>query len=213
MKRHHLAMAVSVLALAAAPSTALAGGGSLGGLVQQTQTATNSNETNQTANSTATSEQTNVNAPVSILSEGSNNGDVNQSNEGETSSSAQNNNGTEQGNWQNQEGSASGNDSNGHDCGCSKGGSQVEQRQTGENSNTTNQTAESSATNQQENVNAPYTDGGKGSKGSDCGCEGQRHKDGGGDVNQSNKGDTSSSAQNNNGTEQSNHQNQEGSAS
>jgi hypothetical protein len=106
MKRHHMAMAVSVLALAAAPSSALAGGGSLGGLVQQTQTATNSNETNQTANSTATSEQTNVNAPVSILSEDSNNGDVNQSNKGETSSSAQNNNSTEQGNSQNQKGSA-----------------------------------------------------------------------------------------------------------
>ncbi len=68
MKRHCMAMAVSVLALAAAPSTALAGGGGLlGGLVQQTQTATNSNETNQTANSTATSEQTNVNAPISIM--------------------------------------------------------------------------------------------------------------------------------------------------
>jgi hypothetical protein len=120
MKRHHLAMAVSVLALAAAPSTALAGGGSLGGLVKQTQTATNSNETNQTANSTATSEQTNVNAPVSILSEGSNNGDVNQSNEGDTSSSAQNNNGTEQSNQQSQEGSAGGGKG---DCGCSKAGS------------------------------------------------------------------------------------------
>jgi hypothetical protein len=191
-------MAVSVLALAATPSTALAGGGSLGGLVEQTQTATNSNETNQTANSTATSEQTNVNAPISILSEGSNNGDVNQSNKGETSSSAQNNNGTEQSNWQNQEGSASGKDSHGHDCGCSKGGSKVEQSQTGENSNTTNQTAESSATNKQTNINVPISILSKDSNN--------------GNVNQSNKGDTSSSAQNNNGTEQGNWQNQEGSA-
>ena len=111
MKRHFMATAVSALALAAAPSTALAGSpggdGPLGGLVKQTQSATNSNSTSQTAESKATNEQTNVNVPVSILSVGANNGDVHQSNNGHTSSSATNNNGTEQGNSQTQKGSAS----------------------------------------------------------------------------------------------------------
>jgi len=58
--------------------------------------------------SSATNKQTNVNVPIAILSKGSNNGDVNQSNKGDTSSSAQNNNGTEQSNHQNQKGSAGG---------------------------------------------------------------------------------------------------------
>ena len=95
MKRHCMAVAASICALALAPSTALAdgqGGGLLGGLVSQTQAASNTNQTTQEANSTASNKQVNVNAPVSILSQGSNNGVVNQSNNGYTSSRANNQN-------------------------------------------------------------------------------------------------------------------------
>src|SRR5579863_7647525 len=103
MKRHCIAMAASLCALVVAPGTALAGqggGGPLGGLVKQVQSATNQNSTEQSAASEASSQQTNVNAPVAILSPGSNDGNVDQSNTGTTSSHAGNGNSTEQGNTQ-----------------------------------------------------------------------------------------------------------------
>src|SRR5581483_3695764 len=115
MKRHCIAMAASVCALVLAPSAALAGtnndrGGTglLGGLVKQTQSAGNQNSTEQSASSEASSQQTNVNAPVAILSSGSNDGNVDQSNTGTTSSQAGNGNRTQQGNTQTQNGSAKG---------------------------------------------------------------------------------------------------------
>ncbi|MGA8364951.1 MAG: hypothetical protein WB709_10570 [Solirubrobacteraceae bacterium] len=98
-------MAASVCALALAPGTALAGeggGGPLGGLLKQVQSATNQNTTEQSASSEASSQQTNINAPVAIDSPGSNNGDVNQSNDANTQASSENNNDTEQGNTQTQ---------------------------------------------------------------------------------------------------------------
>src|SRR5579871_4308755 len=105
MKRHCMAMAASVCALALAPSAALAGGndnggGLLGGLVKQTQSASNQNTTEQSAQSEASSRQTNVNIPIAILSPGSNDGNVDQSNTGTTSSKAGNGNSTAQGNTQ-----------------------------------------------------------------------------------------------------------------
>ena len=132
MKRHCIAVAASLCAFALVPGTALADtgdGGLIGGLVKQAQTVVNQNETTQTADSSATSEQTNINAPVSILSSGSNDGDVQQSNNANTSASSQNSNSTNQG---------------------SQGGQ-------GSNSNKTDQTAESSATNEQTNINAPVS--------------------------------------------------------
>ena len=109
MNRHCIAMAASVCALALAPSAALAGngtGGPAGGLIKQTQTATNQNATEQSASSEANSKQTNINAPVSILSSGSNNGDVHQSNNANTSASSDNNNNTHQSNNQSQNANA-----------------------------------------------------------------------------------------------------------
>jgi hypothetical protein len=108
MKRHCIAVAASACALALTPSAALAGNnsGPLGGLIQQTQTATNQNITSQSATSEASSKQTNINAPISILSVGSNDGGVSQSNKGSASSKAGNVNGTEQDNHQSQDGSA-----------------------------------------------------------------------------------------------------------
>jgi hypothetical protein len=101
--------AASVCALAPAPSAALAGNGAsgpVGSLIKQTQTATNQNTTEQSASSEASSKQTNINAPVSVMSPGSNNGDVNQSNNANTNASSENNNNTHQRNTQSQEGSA-----------------------------------------------------------------------------------------------------------
>jgi hypothetical protein len=237
MMRHWITMAASVCALALAPSTALAGNGSgglVGSLVQQAQTATNENTTEQSATSEASSKQTNVNAPVAIDSPGSNNGDVNQSNEANTKASSENNNNTEQSNEQSQKGSATGKDqggkgswSKGNSCGCKgdhekgkeqgkhsqgSGSQSVEQNQSGSNSNSTDQSAKSSASNEQTNVNEPYSKGSSGNgddHGSSCGCDGK----GGGDVNQSNDAHTNASSKNNNGTAQRNEQSQEGSVS
>ncbi len=158
MKRHCIAVVASACALAVAPSVALAGNGpsgTLGALVKQTQTATNQNTTEQSASSEASSQQTNINAPISILSSGSNDGAVNQSNEGKTTSAAGNANNTEQENGQEQNGSAGG--SGGSDHGQDGGGGTVEQSQKAENSNKTNQQATSSASNEQTNINAPVS--------------------------------------------------------
>ena len=111
MKRHLMALLASTVVLGVAPSGALAleeveCGAAKHVAVSQTQCATNENETNQTASSEATSEQKNVNVPISVLSADSNNGNVDQSNRGHTTSSAQNNNGTGQSNRQYQKGSA-----------------------------------------------------------------------------------------------------------
>jgi hypothetical protein len=92
-----------------------------------------------------------------------------------------------------------------------KGGSKVHQDQTASNENSTYQTAQSEASNQQENVNAPFSllSFGSNSTGFDpCGCEGK-----GGGVKQTNNANTSSEAENNNGTGQTNNQTQKGSAS
>jgi len=149
MKRHWIAMATSACALALTPSVALAGGqhGSLGNLLEQSQTATNENTTEQSASSEASSRQTNVNMPISILSQGSNDGAVNQSNDAHTSSSAGNENNTEQGNSQSQRGTVQGGGGgagdNGSTCGCGEGskrdqgdgGQQVSQSQSASNDN------------------------------------------------------------------------------
>src|SRR3970282_2590569 len=62
----------------------------------QTQQATNENSTTRDAESTAETHQVNVYAPVAVLSPGSNNGDVEQSNEAETTAVAVNDNDSEQ---------------------------------------------------------------------------------------------------------------------
>ncbi|HEX4467769.1 MAG TPA: hypothetical protein VH025_11330, partial [Solirubrobacteraceae bacterium] len=174
----------------------------------------------QNANSKAKNEQTNVNAPISVLSVGSNNGKVDQSNHGKTSSRAGNSNETAQGNWQSQDGSAKGSDAprsrGSSDCppkgeqgrpegeqGSPKGdqgrgSSKVKQSQDANNDNSTEQNAESSASNDQSNYNLPVSILSVGSNG--------------GKVKQSNDGHTSSKAGNSNWTGQGNDQSQEGSA-
>jgi len=134
----------------------------------------NSNQTSQDAKSEAKTEQTNVNAPISILSYGSNNGDVHQGNAAYTSSNAKNENGTDQ--YAQQDQGVKGDRGNGD----------VSQR--GANDNQTDQKADSSATTKQTNVNAPISILSFGSNN--------------GDVHQGNAAATQSSASNSNGTSQ-----------
>ena len=157
----------------------------------QTQDATNTNTTDQTAETNAETNQYNVNAPIAILSPGANSGDVDQSNTAETSATAGNTNTTDQSVTQDQTGTASGG------CGSCGGGS-VSQDQSGDNSNDTTQDSEANATTNQYNVNAPISIQSPGANGSSCDpCGGS-----GGDVNQSNDADTSAWAGNSNETTQ-----------
>ena len=64
-------------------------------IIRQTQDATN-NTTNQTAEPRAETNQVNVRLPIAFGSHDSNNGEVDQSNEAETTVVASNENGTEQ---------------------------------------------------------------------------------------------------------------------
>src|SRR5437773_1120912 len=153
MKRHWLAMAASICALAVAPGTALAGDlGSGSQQVDQSQSASNSNSTSQSAESEAESEQTNVNVPIAVNSPGSNNGDVNQSNSAENNASSANHNSTEQGNGQNQGAAATGVSVGDHkgpwdgkQPSGSNGGQQVHQTKSASNENSTDQSASSEA--------------------------------------------------------------------
>jgi hypothetical protein len=121
--------------------------GSGGPTVGQSQTASNSNETAQNAESQAKTEQENINAPSSKPSSkggdevwgaggacgcgkqghhehphhgdhGAKGGEVHQSNQAETVAESQNNNDTAQGDFQNQEASAAG--ANRGPCGCGR---------------------------------------------------------------------------------------------
>lgn len=73
------------------------------GSVTQAQQASNGNQTSQSADSKATQKQTNINAPVSILSSCVNGGQVDQTNNGTTEASSGNTNSTGQGNTQTQD--------------------------------------------------------------------------------------------------------------
>src|SRR5205814_2255343 len=160
----------------------------------------------QSASSEASPQQVNVNAPVTVDSPWSNNGDVNQYNKAENNSSSTKNNWTDQQNEQNQGAAAIGVTNGGGDsCGCSYGGKkdggsgqEVEQSQSASNESQTSQSAESEASSEQANVNAPVTVDSPWSSN--------------GDVNQGNWAENDAYSKNNNDTEQENEQDQAGSA-
>ncbi|MEX2439575.1 MAG: hypothetical protein WD739_06815 [Actinomycetota bacterium] len=173
-------------------------GGSAGDIVQS-QDGTNANSTTQDATSEATTHQVNVNAPVSILSSGSNNGDVHQGNDAHTNAAAGNANSTEQGVQQDQDATSGGKGSGSscHSCYEDHGnGGDIVQSQSGSNENATEQDASATATTEQTNINAPLSILSSGSNGSSCGCGGS------GDVDQSNDANTKAEAYNANATEQ-----------
>ena len=72
------------------------GGKSDGGNAEVDQEANNDNSTSQASSASASSHQLNVNAPISILSIGANNGDVDQSNHANNTAGSFNDNGTGQ---------------------------------------------------------------------------------------------------------------------
>ncbi len=149
------------------------------------QDGTVDNWTEQHANSSAETRQTNVNVPISILSFGSNNGEVDQYNQAGTRSKSENGNETYQQADQRQD--VSGKDGRGAD-----GGKRAVQK--GSVSNGTDQDATSYAQTKQVNVNAPISVLSFGSNN--------------GDVHQGNNANTDSSSSNWNGTGQSASQSQ-----
>lgn len=156
----------------------------LGSITDQVQQATNSNQTNQDADAAAETNQLNVYAPVTVLSKDSNNGDVEQSNDADTTAVAVNDNETDQSIQQDQEADLGDGDA----CRkCGSGGA-VSQSQEAENDNSTDQDANASAETNQVNVYAPVAVFSKNSNN--------------GDVNQSNEADTTAIAANQNTTDQ-----------
>ena len=192
--KHWLKRALATAALASGALIATAGMASAssesplpvdpGAILSLTQEATNNNTNNQTANPSAETNQVNVYAPIAIGTHGSNNGEVDQSNEAETTVIADNENGTKQAIDQDQ---TAGDDRG--DCGkCGSEGDSA-QKQTAENNNTNNQTANPSAETNQVNVYAPVAVLSKDSNN--------------GKVDQSNEAETTVIASNENGTKQS----------
>ena len=151
--------------------------------IDQDQSASNDNSTDQGADATAGTRQLNVNAPVSVLSWGANGGDVDQSNDATTTADAKNTNGTDQSVDQDQQAASKG----------STGG--IDQSQDATNGNETSQDAGADASTKQANVNVPISILSWGANG--------------GDVTQTNAADTRAYAGNANGTDQSVDQNQD----
>ena len=104
--KHWLKRALATAALASGALIATAGLASAssesplpvdpGAIPSLSQEATNNNTNDQTANPSAETNQVNVYLPIAIGSHGSNNGEVDQSNEAETTVIADNENGTKQ---------------------------------------------------------------------------------------------------------------------
>ena len=152
--------------------------------ITQEQNATNDNGTEQHASSEPKTHQTNVNVPIAVLTYGSNNGDVNQSNEAKTEAEAENENSTDQGVEQGQDASSASGSSK---C-CASGSGGIDQQQNAANDNGTEQEAKSEPETKQANVNVPIAILAADSNN--------------GDVNQRNKAETEADAENKNSTSQ-----------
>ena len=172
--------------------------------LDQSQTGQNSNTTDQQSEAAATTKQLNLNLPISLLSPGSNSGDVDQSNDADTTVISANENDSTQSVDQTQQGSVEGSDK-GHDsCGCGHksknghdGGESASQSQQAANTNETSQDSSAEATTYQANVNLPVAILSPGANS--------------GDVDQSNKADTYVASYNKNDSTQSVDQTQQGS--
>jgi hypothetical protein len=155
-------------------------------LIQQEQSGTNQNRTRQDASADATTQQANVNLPISILSWGSNGGAVSQSNQADTKAYADNDNGTDQSVDQSQDANVAG--SRGTSPDARHGSGSVDQSQDATNGNETNQHGDADASTKQVNVNAPISVLSWGANG--------------GAVSQGNQADTKAYAKNVNTTDQ-----------
>jgi len=104
-----------LFALGASAHAQAAGAGSV---IGQTQQASNANSTSQFAGVLASTHQANVYAPVAVLSSGSNNGDVSQSNNATTTARASNENRTNQSIGQSQHARTFEKGAHHRQCGC-----------------------------------------------------------------------------------------------
>jgi hypothetical protein len=154
-------------------------------LFQQEQSGTNQNRTDQDAKADATTQQANVNLPISILSWGANGGAVSQRNDGATTAGATNTDATKQSIDQDQQVRAGGGSGSN---GASKHGGAITQSQDATNGNETNQHGDADASTKQVNVNAPISILSWGANG--------------GSVGQGNQADTKAFAKNVNTTDQ-----------
>ena len=155
-------------------------------LIQQEQSGTNQNRTDQDAKADATTQQANVNLPISILSGGANGGAVSQGNQADTKAYADNDNGTDQSVDQNQDANVAGSRGTSHDA--HRGAGPIAQSQDATNGNETNQQSDANASTKQVNVNAPISILSWGANG--------------GAVSQGNQADTKAFAKNVNTTDQ-----------
>ena len=170
------------------------------------QSAPVSNDTTQDSEAAASSEQTNVNLPIAVLSPNSNNGDVNQGNTATNTATSSNSNSTSQSVTQTADQEVDGSDAAAHPavvsepapCGCEDEWTEGESdhstttgdvQQSASPSNTTTQDSSASASSHQVNINAPI---------SILGFDANN-----GDVNQSNTSSNSASSANANSTGQS----------
>jgi hypothetical protein len=130
-------------------------GGQWNGKDSRNDNATNDNRTDQQARADASTKQVNVNAPISVLSFGSNNGNVDQSNKAYTDANAENYNSTKQ---QTGEQHSSPKHDYGKQCECDgQGPKGHDQAESGSNRNDTHQRASADASTKQKNVNAPVS--------------------------------------------------------
>jgi hypothetical protein len=109
-----------------------------------------SNETTQESEAETSSRQTNVNAPISILSPSSGDSHVVQGNAARNDATSGNSNGTGQSLEQGQTGTA-------HAEGDDEGAASADQRQEGTVRNTTDQSSKAKVDNEQRNVNLPIS--------------------------------------------------------
>jgi hypothetical protein len=152
----------------------------------QSQQGTNTNQTDQQSQATAETRQLNLNVPISLLSPGSNAGDVDQSNRADTDVISANDNRSEQSIDQTQQGQVEGAGPVGR----------LQQDQAAANSNETSQDSSAEATTTQANVNVPIAILSPGANS--------------GDVDQSNRADTYVVSYNQNDSDQSVDQTQQG---
>ena len=123
MKRRWMrrSLLVSLLAgaiLFALGASAHAQAAGLGTVIGQSQHASYANSTSQFAGALASTNQVNVNAPIAVLSPGSNNGDVSQSNNATTTARASNENRTNQSIGQSQQARTFEKGAHHRQCGC-----------------------------------------------------------------------------------------------
>lgn len=147
MRRATIALLIALATMFGGSAAGASTGSPLG--LDQSQVGNNTNQTGQQSKATASTDQLNLNIPISVLSPGANSGDVDQSNRSDTYVVSVNENGSTQSVDQSQQGQVG---RSGHGS-----GSGLDQSQEAANTNETEQASEAKATTEQTNVNLPIS--------------------------------------------------------